>query len=55
VLSALALAVLGALTAVLELPPVVGAALFVCFAGCCLILVVAELVHRVTAWRSGNR
>lgn len=51
-LSVLALAVLGALIAVIELPAVVGAAVSVCVSGCCLALVVAELVHRATSWRS---
>lgn len=51
-LSVLALGCLGALVAVLELPAVVGAALSLCLAGCCLVLVVAELVHRVSTWRA---
>jgi len=51
-LSASALACLGAVVAVVELPAVIGAALLVCLAGCCLVLVVAELVHRVMTWRS---
>ena len=51
-LSVLALAVIGSLIAVIELPAVIGAAVSVCVSGCCLALVVAELVHRATAWRS---
>ncbi|MGB5759091.1 MAG: hypothetical protein WBM50_19415, partial [Acidimicrobiales bacterium] len=51
-LSALALGCLGALVAVLDVPALVGAAVSVCLAGCCLVLVVAELVHRVTNWRT---
>ncbi len=50
-LSALALSLLGAVTAWLRLPPVVGAAAAVSMAACCLVLVVAELVHRATAQR----
>ncbi len=51
-LSALALGSLGALVAVLELPAIVGATVSVCVAACCLVLVVAELVHRVSTWRA---
>jgi hypothetical protein len=51
-LSTSALAGLGAVVASLELPAVIGASLLVCLAGCCLALVVAEVVHRVTTWRS---
>ena len=51
-LSALALAMLGAVTAVIELPAVIGAATAVALAACCLVLVVAELVHRVGNVRS---
>ena len=50
-LSALALATLGAVTAWTELPPVIGAMSAVAMAGCCLVLVVAELVHRVSEVR----
>jgi hypothetical protein len=50
-LSVLALATLGATTAVLQVPALIGAAAAVCLAGCCLVLVVAEIVHRVTAMR----
>jgi hypothetical protein len=50
-LSGLALAALGAVTAITELPAFVGAATAVALAGCCLVLVVAELVHRVTTVR----
>jgi hypothetical protein len=52
-LSALALAVIGATTAALQIPAIIGAATVLCMAACCLVLVVAELVHRVTAWRTG--
>ena len=50
-LSTLALATLGAATAVLHLPALIGAIASVCLAGCCLALVVAELAHRATTWR----
>ena len=50
-LSVLGLATLGAATAWTELPPVIGAMSAVCMAGCCLVLVVAELVHRVSEAR----
>ncbi|MEM9564178.1 MAG: hypothetical protein AAGA93_16270 [Actinomycetota bacterium] len=50
-LSALALATLGAVTAWTELPPVVGALSAVSMAGCCLLLLVAELVYRVSEAR----
>ena len=45
-LSLLALATLGALTAIAELPALIGATCAVGLAGCCLVLVLAELVHR---------
>jgi hypothetical protein len=51
-LSTLALATLGAMTAAIELPPLVGAVLLVSAAGCCAVLVVAELVHRAGTWRT---
>ena len=50
-LSTLGLASLGAATAIAELPAVIGAASAVALAACCLVLVVAELVHRVAAMR----
>ena len=51
-LSTLALAVLGALTATRLVPAAVGAAAVVCLGFCCLILIVAEVVHRVDVARS---
>jgi hypothetical protein len=48
----LALAVLGAVTATRLVPAVVGAAAVVCLGFCCLILIVAEMVHRVEAART---
>ena len=51
-LSTLALAVLGAVTATRLVPAFVGAAAIVCLGFCCLILIVAEMVHRVEAART---
>jgi hypothetical protein len=47
-LSALALASLGAATAVVSAPPLLGALAVLSMAAVCLVLVVAELVHRAS-------
>ncbi len=54
-LSGLALACLGAITAWVRLPPLVGATAAVSMSFCCLLLVAAELVHRVTTNRPSSR
>lgn len=50
-LSLLALSCLGAVTAWLRLPPIIGAAGVVSMSFCCLVVVIAELVHRVNTHR----